>query len=503
MAGPRNGMGFIELFAGAGGMGIGLEAAGMDHMLSFEWEEAQHSILCHAGKDAVRMDLKDVANACFEMTERPDIIVGGPPCQDFSRAGLRQTTDRARMTQMFAQIVCIIRPTWFLFENVPEAAKSSEYRYARGYWKRHGYGLTEVMLNASFYGVPQDRNRFFSIGRLDERDDFLRSAILAAASPKQMVVRDMLNPKEFPEDKELLAKGAFFARPWMGKSGEPNGRGVRSIDEPCSTIARHTHQPVGDAYIAHPDDAAEVKDTHFLTSSQVARIQGFPFEYDFQRKKKKNARGPGSGWSEETINIMIANAVPVTLAQALGKCISDRHYGDSIPKLDKGFTAFLKRPDPETGKVRSKGSVYNIRTWLNTARRMLGGRMLANLALEIQALEGSDGFAELETREQSDLRAALRLHHEYCATLPPSPYAPAPQPVPDFGRTDQRKPKKLRLKRKKKGDALLPTEDRKVLPLGPVSALNLNAGGDEFERLSGEIPDDILELLLEGYEDGS
>lgn len=502
MAGPRQGMGFIELFAGAGGMGIGLETAGMDHMLSFEWEEAQHSILCHAGKDAIRMDLKDIAETCFAMHEQPDLISGGPPCQDFSRAGLRVPGERAELTKVFAQIICVLRPKWLMFENVPEAAKSSEYRYARGLWKRAGYGLTELVVNASYYGVPQDRNRFFCIGRLDERDDFLRSAILSAASPKQMVVRDMLNPKEFPDDKELLKKGTFFARPWMGKSGEPNGRGVRSIDEPCATIARHTHQPVGDAYIPHPDDAAEVKDTHFLTSSQVARIQGFPFDYDFQRKKKKNARGPGSGWSEETINIMIANAVPVTLAQALGQCISDRHYGHSIPALDKGFTAFLAVPDPETGKVRSKAGIYNIRAWVNAARRILGGRMYANIALEIQALEDSDGFGKLSVREQSDLRAALRLHHEYCKTLPASPYAPAPQPVPKFGRTDQRKPKKLRVRRKKKGDALLPTTERKVLPLGPVRTLNLNAGGDEFERSSGT-PDDILDILLEGYDDES
>lgn len=100
MAGPRNGMGFIELFAGAGGMGIGLEAAGMDHMLSFEWEEAQHSILCHAGKDAIRMDLKDIAEACFAMTEQPDVITGGPPCQDFSRAGLRVPGERAELTKV-------------------------------------------------------------------------------------------------------------------------------------------------------------------------------------------------------------------------------------------------------------------------------------------------------------------------------------------------------------------------------------------------------------------
>lgn len=497
MAGPREGMGFIELFAGAGGMGMGLEAAGMDHMLSFELAEEPHSVLVHAGKEAVRMDLQDVAEACFAMTEQPDIIVGGPPCQDFSRAGLRVRGERAEMTKIFAQIICVQRPQWFMFENVPEAATSSEYRYARGLWKRHGYGLTEVVENASFHGVPQRRNRFFCIGRLNERDGFLTSAIVAARSKLPTVMRDILNPKNYPEDKELLEKGYFFARPWSGKTGEVGGRGVLSINETCYTLTHTTHETPGPSYVAHPDDAIPARQAMLLAPSQVARVQGFAADYDFRRKKFKYAR---EGHSDKAVAQMIANAVPVTLAQALGKCISDRHYGHSIPALDKGFTAFLKLPDSITGKKRSDAAIYNIRTRLNAARRMLQGRMFANIALEIQALENSDGFDKLNFREQSDLRAVLRLHHEYCATLPPSPYAPAPQPVPDFGRTHQRKPKKLQVRRKKKGAALLPTVERTILET--ASSLNLNAGGDEFERSSG-VPDDVLELLLEGYDDES
>lgn len=499
MAGPREGMGFIELFAGAGGMGLGLEAAGMDHMLSFELAEEPHSVLVHAGKEAIRLDLKDVAEACFAMTEQPDIIVGGPPCQDFSKAGLRIPGDRAEMTQIFAQIICVLRPQWFMFENVPEAANSSEYRYARGLWKRHGYGLTEVVENASFHGVPQRRNRFFAIGRLDERDGFLTSAIVAARSKRQTVMRDILDPRTYPEDRILLEKGYFFARPWSGKPGEVGGRGVLSIDETCYTLTHTTHEAPGPSYVAHPEDAIPAREAMLLAPSQVARVQGFATDYDFRRKKLKYAR---EGLSDKAVALMIANAVPVTLAQALGQCISDRHYGHSIPALDKGFTAFLKLQDPITGKKRSNAAVYNIRARVNAARRMLEGRMFANIALEIQALEASEGFGSLSVREQSDLRAALRLHHEYCDTLPPSPYAPAPQPVPNFGRADRRKPKKLRVRRKKKGDALLPTTERRILNLGPVSALDLNAGGDEFERSSGT-PDDILDLLLEGYDDES
>jgi len=61
---------FVELFAGAGGMGLGLDVAGMEHLLSFEWAEAQHSVLMHAGKDAVRMDLIAAARLARISRER-------------------------------------------------------------------------------------------------------------------------------------------------------------------------------------------------------------------------------------------------------------------------------------------------------------------------------------------------------------------------------------------------------------------------------------------------
>lgn len=552
---------FIELFAGAGGMGLGLEAAGMEHLLSFEWAEAQHSVLVHAGKDAVRMDLKQVAEACFAMRERPDLIAGGPPCQDFSRAGKRQKTDRARLTQHFAQIICLMRTEWFIFENVPEAARSSEYKWARALWKRHGYGLTEVQLDAQDYGVPQRRKRHFCIGRLDEIDGVLFNDLLDAASPKPMTIRDMLDPREFPEDRELLAKGCFFARPWMGKSDEPNGRGILGIDEPCATIARNTHEYPGEGYIAHRDDEGELKDAHILTVKQVARIQGFPSNYDFQRKERLRAR---EGWSEKTINLMVANAVPAPMVQRIAKVIFERHHGIpstktnktfALPKLDKSFAAHLKEQRPhlyradfkriqadadrakkiignrphadiaaelkalesssvngvafrqlpekeksaliyaltEHRKYENKqfnaflarhrpeitdAAVSNIRSNVNRARRMIDGRIYATSALEAEALEDSieNGvlYRNMSVRRRSDLIQALTDYRAFIdETWSPSTWAPKPAKMPVFGHGPQRKPQKLRIK--KKGTALLQTAPRRILE-GP---LNLNRGKKE------------------------
>lgn len=512
---------FVELFAGAGGMALGLEASGMKHLLSFEKEEAQHSVLVHAGKDAVRMDLKDVGNACLSMRERPDLIAGGPPCQDFSRAGQRQITDRAQMTKHFAQIICLQRVEWFIFENVPEAAKSSQYKWARALWKRHGYGLTEIQLDAQDYGVPQRRKRHICIGRLDEIDGFLFDDLLGVATPRPMSIREMLKPRKFPEDRELLEKGLFFARPWMGKTGEPNGRGIFSIDEPCPTITRTTHEDPSNQYIAHPKDSGKLEDAHTLTPTQLARIQGFPSDYDFQRKAYSYAR---EGWSEDTVRQMVANAVPAPMLQRIGRVIFERHHliastktlkTSALPKLDKSFAAHLKeqRPHlyradfktiksnadrarkiignqsfaeiedelkalksssvngvafrklPETEKsaliyaltelrkyeynqfaeflkrrrldIVTDSAISNIRSNVNRARRMIDGRIYANFALEVQALERSveNGvkFSDMSVRRRSDLIQALtdyRAFIDECWST--SVWAPQPVKMPNF-----------------------------------------------------------------------
>lgn len=461
-------MQFIELFAGAGGMGIGFGEAGMGHELSIEKDEAPHSVLLNSGKTAVRMDLRDVGGFCNQLRSRPDLIAGGPPCQDFSKAGKRIIGERAFLTQHFAQIICLTRPEWFVFENVKGAATSRQYQYARALWKRHGYGLTELVMDAQHYGVPQRRERFIVVGRLDEIDQFLLDELEAAKSAEPMVVRDMLDPRRYPEDAELLAKGAFFARPWMGKKDEPNGRGIFGLDDVCPTIARNTREYPGESYIKHPKDSAELDDTHILTLDQVARIQGFPPTYDFQKKKKKYARGAGSGWTEKQVQLMIANAVPAPMAHIIGKCIFERHYGWSQPRVEKEFTQYLYDHSEEnspTGKPMSRDAAYNVRSNVRRARGMIGGRMYANIALEIQALEASQEiiwidkaawrselgqrYKDMTVRLRSDLRTALELYHAYVLkTREPSKWAPKEpkkKALPDF--TNPPKPQRKRPKK--------------------------------------------------------
>ena len=484
-------------------MGLGLEAAGMEHLLSFEKMEAPHSVLVHAGKLALRMDLADVGNAVIAMRHVPDIIVGGPPCQDFSVQGEQVEGDRARLTQHFAQIVCLKRPQWFMFENVVRAAKSGEYQAARRLWKRHGYGLTEVAIDCSEYGVPQKRMRFFCIGRLHEIDGFLKPEILAAKSKKPMTVREILDPK-IEEDRLLLERGFFFIQPWRGREGEPNGRGVISIDEPCLTLSRHSWDDPSTSYIPHTKDAGPIEQAKPLSTSQAARVQGFAADYNLRRKSFEN---DDDNWSKETVNLMIANAVPAPVAQKIGKIIFDRHYGDTQPKLDKGFSVYLRAELNSSMKKRPtekalKRLVDNLRVLTNRALKMLGGRMHTDIAVLIADMESSSengtSFSKLSTSDRSGLRTAIRYYHGYRTDpqmSPPSEWAPI-RKMPEF-RERFRIPKKPRT-RKRKGADISAAADHPIVdrPRGNVSWPPPHSGSSVDVDLAA-----LVDMFDDGYRD--
>ncbi|NKJ77737.1 DNA cytosine methyltransferase [Rhizobium leguminosarum] len=448
-------MRFAELFAGIGGLGLGLEQADLQPLTGYErWDKAVDVWQFNNKSKAFKIDLGNVAEAALHiMGASPQMIVGGPPCQDFSEAGKGILGENAAMTQAYAMIIAIVRPEWFVFENTRRAPLSLNYRQARTIWKRAGYGLSEILLDASYYGTPQSRKRFFCIGRLCEVDGFLDSAIIEAASKRQVPVRSVLDPDRFPDDAELIRRGGYFVRPYTG------GKGVHRLDRPAPTIIHTSTGRPNKAYRdnPHPTDHMPYDEAFQLTAHQAMRIQGFPADFEIvgtQRLKK----GKDSYAKHDTMQ-MIANAVPPPLAEKIGEVILARAEGRSIPALDAGFQAFLlerfppKEDEAQKPKRKQKGkpekaqispNMANIKSRVNRARRLLHGRTYQDIALELAELEDTAEFASLDVRTKSDLRAALRLYHEYMSSRPLSKYArkieklekgEKPKPVvPDFGR---------------------------------------------------------------------
>ncbi|CAN7177457.1 DNA cytosine methyltransferase [Rhizobium sp. LjRoot258] len=415
-------------------MSLGLKQAGFDIVRAYDaWPVAVENYNRNIGSHAKVTDLGDILSVVPELLRlAPDLICGGPPCQDYSSAGRREEADNAKLTLAFGILVATVRPTWFVMENVTNAAKSSTWQEARKVLKAAGYGLTESKIDASRYGVPQSRRRLFVVGRQGERDGFLASSIAAAAT-QPMTLRDMFGstvpaamyfpatsdarrsiwgPDEpaptirersirplpvsyrpHPDDAALVENGFVYARPVRA------GRGVRSIDEPYPTVTRTASERPGPKYLSspHPADPIAASSTAVLTIDQISRIQGFPAWWKWEASSKRD------------ILQMIANAVPAPVAASIGRAILDREEGRSTPEIQGGFLQWLVR------RGRSRQSARNTKSLAGRARRLLSGRTFSVLALELAALESAEEFKAMKRNPQSDLRQALRLLAEYQA----------------------------------------------------------------------------------------
>jgi DNA (cytosine-5)-methyltransferase 1 len=200
---------------------------------------------------------------------------------------------RAGLTESFARIVTSIGPRWFVMENVGRAQKSEAYASARAIFKDAGYGLTEVVLDASLCGVPQKRKRFFCIGSKGQGDGCLSERILSLLSDRETTVRDCLGP--------ALDFEYYYRHP-----RNYNRRAIYSIDEPAPTV-RGVNRPVPQGYTGHPNDACKVSPSiRPMTTLERAMIQTFPADYKWIGSKTDMEQ-------------MIGNAVPVKLAEFVAR----------------------------------------------------------------------------------------------------------------------------------------------------------------------------------------
>ena len=161
----------VDLFAGCGGLSLGFEEQGFEIVAAFElWDAAIKCYKANFNHPVLKVDLADTQNAVEIIKKyKPAMIIGGPPCQDFSHAGKRIEANRAVLTDSYAEIISAIRPICFVMENVDRAQKSNAYASARRILKDAGYGLTEIVLDASKCGAPQKRKRFIIRRKQDDR----------------------------------------------------------------------------------------------------------------------------------------------------------------------------------------------------------------------------------------------------------------------------------------------------------------------------------------------
>lgn len=324
----------VELFAGGGGLALGLSLAGFKHILLNEFDKSACNTL-RMNRPDWKVIEGDVRNIDFTpLRDKVDFLSGGFPCQAFSYAGKQGGFNDTRGTLFFelARAVKEIRPKVFMGENVKGLTSHDNGRTfctIKNTIAELGYTLVEPrVLKAIMYQVPQKRERLILIAIRNDlaekvtfhwpspytkvltlRDAFYKSVIYDTNVPKSEGVN---YPSKKQKVLDLVPQGGDWrnlpkdiAKEYMGGSwllgGGKTGMARRlSLDEPsltltCSPCQKQTER-------CHP------LETRPLTVREYARIQTFPDSWLF-------AGTMGDKYKQ------IGNAVPVNLAWAVGRSL--------------------------------------------------------------------------------------------------------------------------------------------------------------------------------------
>lgn len=322
----------LELFAGAGGLAIGMEQAGLNCIALNEIDKYAAATLRYNRPNwqVLEGDIRDISFKEFE--GKVDVVTGGFPCQSFSYAGKRFGFQDARGTLFyeFARAVKETQPKICIGENVKGLQNHDSGRTLKtmiAILDEIGYRVIDPkILKAIYYNVPQKRERLILVG---VRKDIEIEFEYPKANKKVFNLKDALKKGElfdsdvpfsqgtkYPDSKKqvlnLVPPGGYWRdlpleiqKSYMQKSfflgGGKTGMARRiSWDEPSLTLTCSPAQKQTER--CHPDE------TRPFTIREYARIQTFPDNWTFT--------GPVSAQYKQ-----IGNAVPVNLAKEIGKAI--------------------------------------------------------------------------------------------------------------------------------------------------------------------------------------
>ena len=252
----------IDLFAGAGGLGLGFEQAGFDIVAAVEIDPihcATHKFnfpncvtICKSVIDLTGDELRHRAGIGRRDL---DLIIGGPPCQGFSLMGKRALDDtRNQLVFHYVRLVMELKPKYFVFENVKGLTIGKHRRFLQEIIEAFGEGGYDVVadyrvLNAKDYAVPQDRRRLFLLGA--------RAGLKLPTYPQPTgqttvgeAIGDIPEAESFPElwerdwTETTLGKPSSYAAMLRGKTDDPQNFGYsrRSNSKllTCSRLTNHS-----------------------------------------------------------------------------------------------------------------------------------------------------------------------------------------------------------------------------------------------------------------------
>lgn len=366
----------ISLFSGAMGLDLGLEAAGLDVRVGQDYDVWCAKTAAANSRPYVHGDIRQLLADDHEATfllrkagiTRDEVfaVVGGPPCQPFSTAGKRMSTNdpRGSLFMQFCQVVQKLQPRYFVMENVkgllsaainhrpiadrarlplaPDEMAGSAFEIIKQSFDDLGYKIMFGVLDAVYYGVPQFRERLIILGSRDDEDLFLpvpthfqyhqnpeyrwrtlRQAIedlqdqpgpYGSFSAQQLKYLQLVpmggHWRDLPDDVLPHAMGGAYA-----SSGGKVGFFRRlDYDQPSPTLVTSPNQKA--TMLCHPVHNRP------LSVHEYARIQQFPDSWKIEGSVSECYR-------------QIGNAVPVGLGKAIGQTLISIASGEASIKTKR------------------------------------------------------------------------------------------------------------------------------------------------------------------------
>lgn len=322
----------VELFAGCGGLALGLEYAGFHHVALNEFNRDACSTL-KLNRPDWNIIHKDIKKVQWNTFKNIDLLSGGFPCQAFSHSGKRLGLEDTRGTLFyeFARAITEISPLSFLAENVKGLISHDNGNTLKTIittFSQLGYHVFPyIVLNANLYEVAQKRERIFIFGVKKEYKEYFN--FVKPTECKSLILKDVLQPSIYYPDpiletqgfKYSIIKKSYFEKippggywkdlqveeqkQYLGKMFNSGGgkTGILrrlSMNEACVTLLTSPSQKQTER--CHPDEVRP------FNIREYARIQSFPDIWKFSGSISAQYK-------------QIGNAVPVNLAKHVGQMI--------------------------------------------------------------------------------------------------------------------------------------------------------------------------------------